>query len=105
MTRIQVIRYRTTPQALAENRAAISRIYAELDALRPDGFRYGTLVLPDEQTFIHLSVSDGPVPLPDLPAFQEFQRELPARIVDGVSAQPAEFVGTYRIIEAQTDVR
>ena len=66
VTNIRVIRYTTTPESVEENIRLVSEVYAELDEIRPDNFRYATVLLPDENTFLHLAIADGDAkPLPD----------------------------------------
>jgi hypothetical protein len=76
-----LVRYRVKPDRVEENASLIEGVYAELDALQPEGFRYMTVVLDDGVSFVHLATTaDGAVaPLPDLPAFQRFVAEIADR--------------------------
>jgi hypothetical protein len=99
VTRIRVVRYTTTPQARDENARLVSAVYTALAGTRPDGLRYATLLLDDEDTFLHLAVQDGADGvLPALPAFQEFQRDLATRVIAPPDARSAQLVGSYRLL-------
>jgi hypothetical protein len=96
MTNIRVVRYATMPEF---NCTLAERVYEELNATTPEGFRYATLLLPDENGFLHIALSDRDrVPLPDLAAFQEFQRDLSLRTVGSVTNVEAKLVGNYRLL-------
>ncbi|HEY3713380.1 MAG TPA: hypothetical protein VGL39_02545 [Jatrophihabitantaceae bacterium] len=99
MTRIRVVRYTTSAQARDENARLVSEVYSALAVTQPDEFRYATLLLDDDATFIHLAVQDGlDAPLPQLPAFQEFQRDLGSRVLAPPDGQSATVVGSYRLL-------
>ena len=91
-----VARYRTTPEAAEENQRLVEDVYAELALRRPEGLQYATFRLDDGVTFVHVAVGGEGV-LPELPAFQEFQRELGARLEDGPpDGSNATVVGRYQ---------
>jgi hypothetical protein len=63
-----VVRYRTTPDRAEENVALIEKVFAELDASRPEGLRYASFRLGDGVSFVHVAevdTADGTNPLPD----------------------------------------
>jgi hypothetical protein len=96
MTTTLVVRYETTPATADENARLVAAVYAELAHQRPDGLQYATFRLDDGVTFVHVAVRTGDVdPLPELPAFQEFQRTIAARVVAPPNASPATIVGSY----------
>jgi hypothetical protein len=98
MSEFRVVRYTTTPQARDENAELVAKVYAALAESQPDGLRYATLLLDDENAFLHLAVLDGKDnPLPRLPAFQEFQRNLATRVLAPPEARAATLVGSYRL--------
>lgn len=74
-----VIRYRTTPETADENQRLIEGVFAELAARRPAGLSYTAVRLADGVSFVHV-VDDQDGALPDLAAFQAFQRDLKARL-------------------------
>jgi hypothetical protein len=96
MTTTFVVRYETTPEMAEENARLVSAVYAELAQVQPDGLRYTTFRLADGVTFVHVAVREGADDLLSrVPAFQEFQRELAARVVAPPVASPATIVGSY----------
>lgn len=90
-----VVRYRTTPEAAEENQRLIQAVFAALGTARPAGLRYTTYRLEDGVSFVHVASGAGRAALGALPAFQEFQRDIAARVESGPDAVPAEVVGTY----------
>lgn len=91
-----VVRYRTRPESADENARLVQQVYAELAALAPAGFRYATYRLDDGVTFVHVARHEaGANPLPGLPAFAEFQRELGGRCEEPPAAAGADLVGSY----------
>jgi hypothetical protein len=87
-----VIRYRTKPEAADENQRLIEDVFAELAVKTPDGLQYTTVRLADGVSFLHLVIGEG---LTELPAFQEFQRDLASRIVAAPERTDVTVVGTY----------
>lgn len=91
-----VARYRTTADAAKENERLVQAVYAELAQRRPEGLQYATFRLDDGVTFVHVAVGGEEV-LPELPAFQEFQRDLGARLAGGpVDGSSGTLVGRYQ---------
>lgn len=88
-----VIRYQTTPEAADENQHLIENVFAELALKAPAGLRYSSFRLDDGVSFLH--VATGGEALQDLPAFQEFQRDLADRLADGPHRTEATEVGRY----------
>jgi hypothetical protein len=87
-----VIRYRTKPEAADENQRLIENVFAELAIKAPAGLCYSSFRLDDGVSFLHLASGEG---LQDLPAFQEFQRNLADRLVEGPTRTSATQVGGY----------
>lgn len=90
-----IVRYRTRPESADENARLVADVYAALADLDPTDFSYTTYRLADEVTFVHVARLDGPNPLPTLPAFVEFQRELAARCVEQPAPSGATVVGSH----------
>ena len=95
----RLIQYRTKPDQAATNTELVRAVYAELHQTRPDGFRYATLVLDDQVTFVHIVQSeDDPSPILAVKAFGEFQ----AGIMDRCDQPPAQHaftkIGSYRFL-------
>jgi hypothetical protein len=87
-----VIRYRTKPEAADVNQRLIEDVFAELAVKTPDGLHYTSVRLADGVSFLHLVIGEG---LTELPAFQEFQRDLAGRIVAAPERTDVTVVGTY----------
>ena len=74
-----IIRYRTKPDQADANAELVRAVYAELHHTRPDGFRYATLRLDDQVTFLHIVQSEhDPSPILAVKAFGEFQADIAA---------------------------
>jgi len=96
MGRTLIVRYRTHPEAADENARLIANVFASLAELAPDGFDYSSYRLADGVSFVHVASLDGDDnPLAGLPAFAEFQRDLPARCAEPPVASEAAVVGAY----------
>jgi hypothetical protein len=91
-----IVRYSTKPEAADENLRLIEAVFAELATVRPDGLRYTAYRLADGVTFVHAASGAGRAALGELPAFQEFQRDIAARVETGPDAVPADVVGSYQ---------
>jgi hypothetical protein len=95
MTDTVVVRYRTHPDAAEENVRLVEAVYAALAKAGPADFRYATYRLADGVTFVHVSTSAGTNPLPALPEFAEFQRELGQRCAEPPAPSASTIVGSY----------
>jgi hypothetical protein len=94
MTRVMV-RYQLRPDRVDENVALVQAVFAELAETRPAGFRYTTYQCDDDVTFVHLAISDGPVPLAELAAFRRFKEGLDERCVQPPVRSELREVGSY----------
>ena len=91
-----IVRYRTRPEAADENARLVEGVYAALAELRPADFRYTTYRLEDGVTFVHVAhQAREENPLPALPAFAEFQRDLRGRCAEPPAPSEATVVGSY----------
>ena len=96
MSKTVVVRYRTRPDAADENARLVEGVYASLAEVQPAGFRYTTYRLADGVSFVHVARHEGTEnPLPALPAFAEFQRELGQRCVEPPAPSEATVVDSY----------
>ena len=92
-----IIRYRTKPDQADVNEKLVRAVYAELHRTRPDGFRYATLRLDDDVTFVHISLSErDPSPILAVKAFGEFQAGIRDRCDEAPAARSFTEVGSYR---------
>jgi hypothetical protein len=96
MSTTVIVRYRTRPDAAAENRRLIEAVYAGLAELEPSDFSYTTYQLADGASFVHVAhIGAAENPLPTLPGFAEFQRNLAQRCVEPPAPSVATVVGSY----------
>ena len=94
--RTVVVRYQTKPEAADDNVRLVEGVYSALARIAPSDFRYSTYRLADGITFVHIAHSDGSVnPLPSLPEFAEFQRDLAQRCAVQPAVVDADIVGRY----------
>lgn len=98
MGKTVIVRYRTHPEAAEENAGLVEAVYTALAEVDPGDFSYSTYRLADGATFVHVARFDGTAnPLATLPAFAEFQRDLPQRCVELPSPSDATLVGAYGV--------
>ncbi len=90
-----MVRYRVKPDQADRNEQLVRAVYEELHRADPAGFRYRTLRLADGVTFVHIAEGDGSV-LPELTAFQEFQRDIAERCDEPPVVMEATEVGSFR---------
>jgi hypothetical protein len=91
-----VVRYQVTPDKAEENAGLIEKVFAELNADRPEGLRYASFLLEDGVTFLHIAITEGDAdPLPQSPAFQAFQKDAQQRMDGGPVRSGSQVVGSY----------
>jgi hypothetical protein len=98
-----IVRYTVKPDRVADNERLVREVYEELHRVEPAGIRYATFLLDDGVTFVHIAsveTDDGHNPLEGLAGFQEFQRDLSARVSEGPIASELGEVGSYRLLDA-----
>lgn len=95
---LQVARAIVKPGHAADVEAAVTKVFAALGELQPDGLRYASLRVADDSFLILLEVADGTEnPLPSIPAFQEFQAGLRDWLSGPATIETASVVGNYRV--------
>jgi hypothetical protein len=99
MMKRTLIRYKTKPELADKNAELIAKVFAELQAAKPDGIRYLSLRL-DDDTFVHFveAESDSANALPGLPAFKAFQSGIRERCIEPPLAGGVTIVGNYRML-------
>jgi hypothetical protein len=92
-----MIRYIVKPEAAAENEALVSKVFAELNRVQPEGIRYASFILQDGVSFAHVVSQDDdkPNPLMELAAFQEFVRGIGDRAVNPPEQITLREIGSY----------
>jgi hypothetical protein len=95
-----IVRYQTKPDRADENEELVEKVFAEMTERQPDSFRYASFRLEDGVSFVHVVTEteggSNPMSFADLPAFQEFQREIADRCAVQPAAQGATIVGAHR---------
>ena len=94
-----VVRYKTKPEHADENVRLVEKVYAELNAERPAGFRYVTLRLEDGVSFVHIlsETEAGGDSLAEQPAFKAFVAGVAERCAVKPVAMQASVVGSYLV--------
>jgi hypothetical protein len=82
---VLMVESKIKPEGVADVQAGVEKVIGALDAARPDGIRYASLLQPDGETFVALLQIDDGVenPLVGLPEYREL-----LEIVEGVRAEP-----------------
>jgi hypothetical protein len=100
-----VVRYKVKPELADANTRLIERVFAELEAQRPEGIRYASLSLEDGVSFVHIASiesADGSNPLAAIPSFAAFTRDIADRCDEPPVALDATVVGSYGLFDAST---
>ena len=86
------------PACVAEVQAGVNKMFAAIEQAQPEGVRYSSSRLPDGVTFLaQLELRDGiENPLPQIPAFREFQENLKQWIAEPPVPEQLTVVGSYR---------
>jgi hypothetical protein len=95
-----IARYKVKPDRADENLELVRAVYDELERTKPAGLRYATFLLDDGVSFVHIAQADAdPNPLPQVAAFQEFQREIADRCEEQPQVSEVQEVGAYRSVD------
>ena len=95
-----IIRYKTKPEATAENTELIENVFRELTAAAPDGVAYAVL-RSEDGTFFHIAQYESEEAnerLTGLPAFEAFQKDGQSRRLSPPERSEVTVVGNYRIL-------
>jgi hypothetical protein len=96
MSVTRVIRYVTKPECAEENVRLIGAVFADLDALKPEGLQYKSFQLEDGLTFVHVATTTGQGnPLLASKAFQAFSSTVADRCTEGPVVMEATTLGHY----------
>jgi hypothetical protein len=94
-----LIRYKTKPEATAQNRSLIEDVFAELKKQSPQDLRYAALMLADG-SFVHLVTYEGrESPLRQVEAFPAFQAGIGDRCAERPVVNEVAVVGNYRMLD------
>ena len=99
---VQMVRFATTEDHVAEIEAGIDAMLAAIERTQPAGARYAAFRLGDGVTFLLLlELEDGiENPLPAIPEARAFQQEMASRAVTPPAPEPLTVVGSYRLFGA-----
>src|SRR4051812_8063381 len=95
-----IVRYRVKPGRSEENAELVRAVYRELAAQQPPGFRYTTYLHEEGVTFVPVPFrrAGQEAPLPPMPAFQRFQRDLAERCDEAPQVtRLEELIGSHGI--------
>ena len=101
-----VVSYRVKPEAVPEHVSLIEAVFEQLRSEQPDDVEYKVLRLDDGVSFVHVSTSstpDGSNPLPRLASFQDFGRDIAARVATSPTPTAADLIGSYVPATAAAD--
>ncbi|GAA2597110.1 hypothetical protein SMC26_00385 [Actinomadura fulvescens] len=99
MSRTVVIRYTTKPDHADENQRLVTEVFDQLARENPDGLRYASFRLADGVSFVHIAeMDDDADPLPELAAFQDFQKGFKDRLEGKPDRSEATIIGSYRFV-------
>ncbi|HKE51023.1 MAG TPA: hypothetical protein VKE25_05890 [Actinomycetes bacterium] len=96
---VLLLRAKVKPESVAEVEAAVTTMFSAIEEAHPDGVRYASCRLADEDAFvILLQVADGiENPLPAVVEFKEFQASLPTWLAGPPVAERMTVVGSYNL--------
>jgi hypothetical protein len=94
-----VVTYSIRPETRDEHVRLIEGVFAQLNAEAPSNVDYQVLCREDGVSFVHMSsaeTEDGSNPIPQLAAFQEFQRNIADRLTGPPHSSDATVLAEYR---------
>jgi hypothetical protein len=95
---VMMIRAKVKPEVTADVEAAAQKMFAAINAARPDGVRYAACRLPDGETFVVLLALDGDDnSLAVIPEFQQFQGSLRDWLAEPPTPEQLTVVGSYNL--------
>jgi hypothetical protein len=91
-----IVRYKVKPEHAKRNRELVHAVYSELELTHLADFNYATFVLDDGVSFVHLAAHGHETnPLPNLPAFQAFQKDIRERCTEQPVVTELNTIGAY----------
>jgi hypothetical protein len=95
-----LIRYKTKPELAGKNAELIAAVFEELKVSAPEGVRYLSLRL-DDNNFVHFveTESNTANAIPGLAAFKAFQNGIRERCVEPPQFGDVTIVGNYRMLK------
>ncbi|HXD40190.1 MAG TPA: hypothetical protein VN649_06485 [Ramlibacter sp.] len=96
--RTVMVRYKTRPDAAAENERLISQVFAQLARDKPAGLRYQVYKLGDGVSFLHVASSEAGKegnPLTQLDSFKAFTAGIKERCEEPPVTVEMQPIGRY----------
>ena len=97
--RTVMVRYKTRPDAAAENERLIGQVFEQLGRDQPDGMRYQVFKLSDGVSFAHISSFEGAAadgnPLVKLEAFTNFTAGIKQRCEEAPVTVEMQAIGEF----------
>ena len=86
-------------ESVSEVREATKKMFAAINAAKPEGIRYASLQLADGETIVAVVQLDDGVdnPIPGFPEFQELQEIVDSSRAEPTSVQSWSVIGSYRL--------
>jgi hypothetical protein len=96
---VQMAQARIKAEHVADVRTAAHKMFAAIEAAKPEGIRYSWWVLPDGETFVALvQLDEGATnAIPDLPEYRELQERLQGWLAEPPKGQSLSVIGSYRL--------
>jgi hypothetical protein len=96
---VVMIRAKVNAENVPDIEAAAEKMFAAIDAARPEGVKYASAGLADGVSFVALLAFDDPAdnPLAAIPEFREFQEHLPEWLAEPPTVEPLTVIGSYEL--------
>lgn len=96
---VMMLRAKIKPECIPDVEAAVTKTFTAIEHAQLQGVRYASCRLTDGVTYVILLQLDDATnnPLPTVPAFQEFQANLPNWLAEPPSPEQLTVVGSYRL--------
>ncbi|HEX7097425.1 MAG TPA: hypothetical protein VF183_16185 [Acidimicrobiales bacterium] len=97
--KLTMLRAKVKSDRAQEAVEATQRWFAAVEEAKPNGVRYASCHLPDGVTYVVLLRLDDGIdnPLPSLPAFGEFQKNLQEVLAEPGTPEELTVVGSYNL--------
>jgi hypothetical protein len=96
---VMMLRVDVKPESVADVEAAVTKMFAAVDAAQPKGVRYASCRVAGRDTFVILLQLDEGIenPLPAVPEFREFQQDIKHWIAAPPAPEQIDVVGSYNL--------
>lgn len=96
---VVMIRAKVNAENVPDIEAAAEKMFAAIDAARPEGVKYASAGLADGVSFVALLAFDDPAdnPLAAIPEFREFQERLKGWLAEPPTVEPLTVLGSYEL--------